>query len=38
MIIVLLIQFTGCVKTFESGPDPSFDDVDIDAIYESFDK
>ncbi len=38
MIVVLLILFTGCIKTLESGPDLSFEDVDTDAIYESFDK
>ena len=33
--LILIVLLAGCAKV-ESGPGASFEDVDIDAIYESF--
>ena len=33
--LILIVLLAGCAKA-ESGPGASFEDVDIDAIYESF--
>ena len=35
--LILIVLLAGCAKA-ESGPGASFEDVDIDAIYESFNK
>ena len=32
--LILIVLLAGCTKV-EDGPDASFEDVDIDAIYES---
>ena len=36
LLLLLILLLTGCAKTFEGNPDSSFDDVNVDEVYESF--